>query len=63
MEYNIFGQVSFYVDFDIEANSEEEAIELANSKLMDYYNLNVVNADHDKETVRINISAGEYGED
>lgn len=60
MEFSIVGTISFDVDFDIEASSEEEAIKIAKEQLMDYYRLNVSNAEHDMESVEINIDAIEY---
>ncbi len=60
MEYNIQGKVSFEVDFDIEASTEEEALELAKEQLNDYYHLNVNGADHYIDSVKFNLDAGEY---
>jgi hypothetical protein len=60
MEYNIYGEVRFNVDFDIEAVNEEEAVKLAEEQIKDYYHLDVVNAYHDSGKVKINIDAGEY---
>lgn len=62
VEYNIYGKVTFDVDFDIEADTKEQAIEKAKEQLRDYYHLNltVVNADHKKDSVKIEINAGEY---
>jgi hypothetical protein len=39
MEYNIYGQISFYVDFYIEANSPEDAEKRAIEKIKDFYHL------------------------
>jgi len=60
MEFNIQGKVSFNVNFDIEADSEEEALELAKEQLKDYYHLNVVNAEHNIDSVKFDLDAGEY---
>lgn len=46
MKFNITGKVSFYVDFDIEAESEIAAIKEATERIKDYYRLNVSNAMH-----------------
>lgn len=62
MEYNIYGTIEFTVDFDIEAESEEQALELAKKQLIDYYRLNVTGARHEKESVKIDIDASEYEE-
>lgn len=46
MEFNITGKVSFYVDFDIQSESESDAIKEATERIKDYYRLNVSNAMH-----------------
>ncbi len=60
MEFSIQGKISFEVEFDIEANSEEEAIKLAIEELKDYYHLNVINAQHDINSIRFDLNACEY---
>ncbi|MBO6184222.1 MAG: hypothetical protein J6O88_05930 [Chryseobacterium sp.] len=60
MEFNIHGKISFRVDFDIEAETEEEALKKAKEQLQDYYHLNVTGADHEKESVVIDIDSSEY---
>lgn len=60
MEFNIQGEIKFRVDFDIEANSEEEALELAKEQLKDYYHLNVINAYHNMDSIKFDLDAGEY---
>lgn len=60
MEYNIQGKITFNVDLDIEANSEEESLELAKEQLKDYYHLNVINAKHDVNSIKFNLYTGEY---
>lgn len=62
MEYNIYGNISFRVDFDIEAATEEEALKKAKEQLEDYYHLNVLGADHDRESVNLDINAIELEE-
>jgi hypothetical protein len=60
MEYNIQGKVSFNVDFDIEANSEEEAIELAKERIIDNYYLNSHGDLHNIGSEKFDLDAGEY---
>ena len=60
MEYNIQGKVSFNINFDVEANSEKEAFELAIEELRDYYHLNVINAQHDINSIKYDLDICEY---
>lgn len=60
MEYNIQGKVFFDIDFDIEANSEEEAIELAKERIIDNYCLDSHGDLHNIGSVKFDIDAGEY---
>jgi hypothetical protein len=60
MEFYIYGNVNFNVEFDVEAENEEQALEIAKDRLMDYYHLNVVNAVHSTKSVQVNINANEY---
>jgi len=60
MEYNIQGKVSFNIDYDIEADSEEEALKAFEYQLKDYYHLNVINAYHDIDSIKFDLDAGEY---
>jgi predicted small metal-binding protein len=46
MEFNIYGKITFDVDFDIQAENEEEAIKKAVDQLKDYYRLDVKGAEH-----------------
>lgn len=62
MEFNVYGKVIFDVDFDIEAEDEETAINLAKEKILDYYHLDVVNAYHNNKKVKIDINTSEYEE-
>lgn len=63
MEFNIHGNITFSVDFDIEAGSEEEALEKAKEQLIDYYHLNVNGAKHRNNSVVIDINAIECKEE
>ena len=58
--YNVYGQITFDVDCEIEANSEAEAKELMMTKLMDYYNLGVSGAYHDQTSVELDLDFVEY---
>jgi hypothetical protein len=40
--YRVYGQITFDVDCEIEANSEAEAKELMMTKLMDYYKVDEI---------------------
>ena len=60
MEFCIYGNINFNVEFDIEAENEEQALKAAKEKLMDYYHLNVVNAVHNTKSVQVNINADKY---
>jgi len=60
MKYNIQGKVSFDVEFDIEANNEEEAIKLAKEIIMDNYCLNSNGDLHNIGSVKFDLDAGEY---
>lgn len=60
MEFNIQGKVSFEVDFDIEANSEEEAIELAKERIIDNYSLDSHGDLHNIGSEKFDLDAGEY---
>jgi len=62
MEYNIYGTIEFRVDFDIQADTEEQALELAKKQILGYYHLNVTGAQHDKKSVKLDINASEYEE-
>jgi hypothetical protein len=62
MEFNIYGKVTFNVDFDIEANDDETAMNIAKEKILDYYHLDVVNAYHNSKKVKIDINTSEYEE-
>ena len=60
MEYNIQGKITFNIDLDIEANSEEESLELAKEQLKDYYHLNVINAKHDVNSIKFDLDSYEF---
>jgi hypothetical protein len=61
--FNIEGKISFNVDFDIEAVTEEEAVAKAIERLKDYYRLNVSGADHKLDSVKFDLDGYEYDED
>lgn len=63
MEYNIEGKVSFAVNLDIDADSEEKAIEIAKSQLKDYYHLDVHGADHILASIKIELDVFTYDDD
>lgn len=60
MDFCVSGKVTFDIEFDIKANSEEEAIEQAKKAIIDYYHLNVNGAMHDPDYVKVDIDATEY---
>ena len=47
--YLVEGEFIVTVQVEIEANSEETAVELAKRRITDNYNLNIVGYDHDPE--------------
>lgn len=59
MEFNIQGKVILNIDWDIEANSEEDAIAKIKEKIIDMYNLNLVNTYHNKEETEFKLDAME----
>ena len=63
-EYRITGIVSFSVNFDVEANSEEEAMEIAESEIRSYHNLfDGENWVCGGNLVKLNIDVLEYGDE
>ncbi len=48
--YLVEGEFIVTVQVEIEANSEETAVELAKRRITDNYNLNIVGYDHDPES-------------
>lgn len=65
MEYNVYGTVSFVVDFDIEANSEEQAIELMKQLIHDEAQLRHLSFVLDEDKIKLDLNAIEieYDED
>ena len=60
MEFNIYGKITFDVDFDIQAENVEDSKKKAVDQLKDFYRLDVKGADHNIESVNIDIDAVEY---
>jgi hypothetical protein len=60
MEFYIYGNISFNVEFNVEAENEEQALKIAKDELIDYYHLDVVNAVHSTESVQVNVNADKY---
>lgn len=48
-DFNIFGEIRIKIDFDVKAESSEEAIKQATETLKDYYHLRVQGAYHNPE--------------
>jgi len=60
-EFQVYGKITIDVELDIEANSEEEALQKAAESLKDDYNLNIVGYNHDPKTdVKLDLDAVEY---
>lgn len=60
MEYNVYGEISFKLNFDIEANSLEEALEKAKEIISDYYRIDFEGAYHDTDSVDLALEVIEY---
>jgi predicted small metal-binding protein len=63
-EYRITGTVTFSVNFDVESNSEEEAMEIAESEIRSYHNL-FLGTNHicGGKLVKLNIDANGYDDE
>jgi hypothetical protein len=48
--YLVEGEFTVTVQVEVEANSEETAVELAKRRITDNYNLNIVGYDHDPQS-------------
>ncbi len=60
-EFEIYGKVNFRVSFDVEAESEEQALELARDQILDAFKLNYSGSiQQGKTEADINIDAVEY---
>ena len=57
--FTIDGKISFYVEFSIDAETEEQAIEKAKERILDYYHLEYMGGMHVLKTESIDISAEE----
>lgn len=51
MQYNVCGEISFKLNFDIEANCLEQASEKAKEIISDYYRIDVEETCHDTDSV------------
>jgi hypothetical protein len=61
MEFQVYGKITVNVELDIEAATEEEAIQKATESLKDDYNLNIIGYNHDPKTdVELDLTAVEY---
>ena len=55
MEYNVYGTVTLDINIDIEATSEEEAVEKIKKELIDYYHLNSIGEPYvEKSEIKLN---------
>jgi|LakMenE18May11ns_1017448.scaffolds.fasta_scaffold8911469_1 hypothetical protein len=62
-EFQVYGTITIQVELDINANSEEDAIEQAKEILKDDYNLNVIGYHHvPEDDVEIELTAIEYND-
>ena len=62
-DYSIEGYIKIPVEFDILANSKEDAIAQAIEAMKDEYNLDVIGYSHKPEEVKFILNAIEYEED
>ena len=62
-EFQVYGTITIHVELDINANSEEEAIEKAKEQLKDDYNLDVHGYSHTPGDEEIELTAIEYSEE
>lgn len=61
MKYSVCGKISFNVDFEIEADSEEEAVQKAKEMIEDYYHFNSIGSPYqDESEVKFNLDVYEY---
>lgn len=60
MTYYVEGKIIINVCSEYEANSEEEALEMAKEDFKDDYNLDVLGYNHLPEEVKFELIAGEY---
>jgi hypothetical protein len=62
-EFQVYGTITIQVEFDITADSEEDAVAQAIEAMKDDYNLDVIGYSHNPEDVEIDLTAIEYEED
>ena len=61
-QFNIQGNITFEVDFDVEAINLEDAKEKAKEMIEDYYHLNALGSYHTREQ-EIDIEAIPYSDE
>ena len=62
-EFQVYGTITIQVELDINANTEEEAIEKAKEQFKDDYNLDVSGYSHTPGEEEFDINAIEYSEE
>ncbi len=62
-EFQVYGTITIQVQFDITADSEEDAVAQAIEAMKDDYNLDVIGYSHNPEDVELDLTAIEYEED
>jgi hypothetical protein len=62
-EFQVYGTITIQVEFDITAESEEDAVAQAIEAMKDDYNLDVIGYSHNPEDVEIDLTAIEYDEE
>lgn len=61
MEFQVYGKITINVELDIEAATEEEAIQKATESLKNDYNLDTIGYNHNPDTdVELDLNAIEY---
>jgi hypothetical protein len=61
MEFQVYGKITINVELDIEAATEEEAVQKATESLKNDYNLDVIGYNHNPDTdVELDLTAIEY---
>jgi hypothetical protein len=61
-EFQVYGTITIQVELDIDASSEEEAIEKAKDQFTRDYNIDVRGYSHNPEEVEIELTAIEYND-
>ena len=60
MDYSVEGNITFYAQVDITADTEEEAYALGKEIFDDFYHMRTTGAHHNPEKVKYDIEAIEY---